>query len=142
MVKQAKPGPVVRDQCHLGTGVWEHAELVIHKVYFRYSAPRLRAELMADNTSIALLRMDGEMYESTTDIQSNLNDLVTVKGCVIVDDWNIPVCRRAIEEFRHRHNVFDEIVPVDDRAVYWCKSNARALDHAWYAYFNAPRTAE
>jgi O-methyltransferase len=116
--------------------------VLFHKGYFRYSAARLRDELHVDHKGIALLRMDGDMYESTMDILYNLYDLVPASGCVIVDDWTIPECRRAIEEFRTRNKVHDEVVSIDDRAVFWCKSHAREIDQSWYNQFNASRKAE
>jgi len=116
--------------------------VLFHKGFFRYSAARLRDELHVDHKGIALLRMDGDMYESTMDILYNLYDLVPASGCVIVDDWTIPECRRAIEEFRTRNKVHDEVVSIDDRAVFWCKSHAREIDQSWYNQFNASRKAE
>lgn len=49
---------------------------------------------------IALLRMDGDLYESTMDILVNLYERVAPGGIVIVDDYNaIPACRRAVADY-------------------------------------------
>ena len=113
-----------------------------HKGFFRYSMPRLRAELETNEKQIAVLRMDGDMYESTMDILYNLYDLVPVGGCVIVDDWIIPVCQQAITEFRKRNEVFDEIVPIDSTGMFWCKTHMHPVDHHWYKVFNESRGNE
>ena len=118
------------------------SDVAFHKGFFRYSAPQLRTQLMAEEKRIVLLRMDGDMYESTIDILYNLYDLVSVGGCVIVDDWIIPECRRAIDDFRVRHKVFDEVVAIDEYSAYWCKSHALDVDYEWYRNFNESRTAE
>lgn len=49
---------------------------------------------------LALLRMDGDLYESTIDILSNLYDKVVPGGIVVVDDYGaIEACRLAIRDF-------------------------------------------
>ena len=113
-----------------------------HKGFFRYSMPRLRAELTTDEKQIAVLRMDGDMYESTMDILYNLYDLVPMGGCVIVDDWSIPECKQAITEFRERNKVFDEIVPIDDASMFWCRTHVHQVNHQWYKQFNESRGLE
>jgi len=52
------------------------------------SLPPLRAKLLARSERIAILRMDGDMYDSTVDILYNLYDLVQVGGFVVIDDYS------------------------------------------------------
>ncbi len=49
-------------------------------------------------TSIAVLRLDADLYESTRTCMRYLYPLVVPGGWVIVDDWNLDGCRKAIEE--------------------------------------------
>ena len=49
--------------------------------YFVDSLPLLREQLMRNRSRIAVLRLDGDMYDSTVDILYNLYDLVAEKGC-------------------------------------------------------------
>jgi hypothetical protein len=49
--------------------------------------------------SIAVLRLDGDLYESTKVCLEHLYPLVSVGGWVIVDDWNLPGCRKAVDEY-------------------------------------------
>ena len=73
---------------------------------------------------LALLRADGDLYESTMDILNNLYAKVSPGGFVIIDDYNEPNlgCKQAVNEFRKTHNIRDEMLPIDDMAVFWRKS--------------------
>ncbi len=63
------------------------------------------------------------MYESTMDQLFNLYAKISVGGVIIVDDYNIDVCVRAIHDFRKWHNITDEIrkIPDDYSGIYWIK---------------------
>lgn len=50
-------------------------------------------------TPIALLRLDGDLYESTRVCLEHLYPLVSVGGTVIVDDWTLSGVRRAMQEY-------------------------------------------
>ena len=53
----------------------------------------------------------------------NLYAKVSVGGVIIVDDYRIPPCNRAIHDFRNWHNITERIidVPDDPSGVYWIK---------------------
>jgi len=42
-------------------------------------------------------------------------------GFLIVDDYGIDMCRKAIHDYRDREGIQDEIIPIDDVSVYWRK---------------------
>lgn len=50
-------------------------------------------------TQIALLRLDGDLYESTKICLEYLYPLVSPGGIVIVDDWVLSGCRKACQEY-------------------------------------------
>ena len=80
---------------------------------------------------LALLRLDGDLYESTMDSLNNLYDKLSPGGFVIVDDYNaFPQCKEAVQEFRDRHGIVDDLVVVDFSAVYWRKSGVRQSEPA------------
>lgn len=85
---------------------------------------------------IAVLRMDGDMYESTMDILFNLYDKVNVGGYVIVDDYGIAVCKKAIHDFLAKHNIENEVkiekIQGDRTGVYWKKTREITLDMDFY----------
>lgn len=72
--------------------------------------------------SIAVLRLDGDLYESTMDALTYLYPKVEPGGYVIVDDYNfIPACQQAVCDYRSAHRITEDIVKVDWTGVYWRK---------------------
>ena len=69
---------------------------------------------------LAILRVDADLYQSTTEVLSIMYPKVSVGGFVIIDDFGaIPACRAAVEDFRERHGVQDELTHIDRTGVYW-----------------------
>lgn len=54
---------------------------------------------LCDLTDIAILRLDGDLYESTMVCLQHLYDRVAVGGLIIIDDIDLPGCRLACDEF-------------------------------------------
>jgi O-methyltransferase len=72
--------------------------------------------------SLALLRVDGDLYESTRDALVALYDKVSPGGFVLIDDYgDFPPCRAAVDEFRHGRGISAPITAVDWSGVYWRK---------------------
>ena len=70
--------------------------------------------------SLAVLRLDGDYYESTIQGLEALYDKVSPGGFVIIDDYfTFEPCREAVQDFRVANAISDEIVPVDQGSVYW-----------------------
>jgi hypothetical protein len=74
---------------------------------------------------IAVLRVDGDYYESTLDILTNLYPRLAPGGYIILDDWGLPVCgeKQAVLEYRAAHGITDEIIEVDWQSAYWRKGS-------------------
>jgi len=69
---------------------------------------------------IAVLRADGDLYESTIQILDNLYDKVSPGGFVIIDDYGAwPPCRKAVEDFRRKRNIHAALEQIDWSGVYW-----------------------
>jgi O-methyltransferase len=68
---------------------------------------------------LAVLRLDGDMYESTTDALIHLYPKLSLGGYVIIDDYALPTCRAAVEDFRARHGVTEPLQPIDQMAKFW-----------------------
>lgn len=76
-------------------------------------------------SAIAVLRVDGDMYQSTMEVLNSLYRRVSVGGYVIVDDYGaIPSCRAAVHDFRGSHGVTEEIERIDWTGVFWRKETA------------------
>jgi O-methyltransferase len=69
---------------------------------------------------LALLRVDADLYESTTDALTHLYPKVSPGGFVIIDDYgDIPACRQAVTDYRRAHCIEEPIVPIDWTGAYW-----------------------
>ena len=71
----------------------------------------------------ALIRLDSDSYESTYTSLVHLYPQLTTKGVVIIDDWHLPGCRAAVEDFRSNHGVSEPIISRLDNE-YWVKKFA------------------
>ena len=83
--------------------------------WFRDTLPKLRTNTWA------LVRLDGDMYESTMDGLINLYDGLSVGGFLIVDDLALDPCREAVEDFRRERRIEDPIEEIDWTGGYWRK---------------------
>ena len=75
--------------------------------------------------ALAILRMDGDFYESTRDALVNLYDRLSVGGYAIVDDYgedSWTYCRKAVDEFREERGLDEPLVKVDSKCAYWRKA--------------------
>ena len=73
---------------------------------------------------LALVRLDGDMYESTMDGITNLYPKLAKGGFLLVDDFGgLEGCRKAIMDYREAHGITEEIKKVDWTGVYWRKEN-------------------
>jgi hypothetical protein len=70
----------------------------------------------------ALIRLDGDLYESTTNALDALYPKLSPGGFVVVDDYGaFEACRGAVHDYRDRHGIADEIHTIDWTGVYWRK---------------------
>lgn len=75
--------------------------------------------------ALAVLRLDGDMYESTRDGLANLYHRLSAGGTVIADDYFLFECqRKAVDEFRAAHGIADPIIQIDHYGGYWIKGRA------------------
>lgn len=72
---------------------------------------------------ISVLRLDGDMYESTIDALNNLYPKLSKGGYCIIDDYGvISACKKAVHDYRKRFNIQDEIIDIDGVGVFWKKA--------------------
>jgi O-methyltransferase len=69
---------------------------------------------------LAILRLDGDMYESTMDALTALYPKLSVGGYVIIDDFGVMSgCQAAVRDFRAEHGIDTAIEPIDASGVFW-----------------------
>ena len=73
--------------------------------------------------TIAVLYIDGDMYESTSDVLWNLYTRVSMGGFIIMDDIDYSEVKRAIHDFHAQNNLAQPtLVEVGDgKGAYWQK---------------------
>jgi hypothetical protein len=88
------------------------------KGWFRDTLPAAPIE------RLAVLRLDGDMYQSTMDALANLYPKLSEGGYVIVDDYGAyPACRQAVHDYRSANGITQEIRNIDWTGIFWQKGN-------------------
>jgi hypothetical protein len=70
---------------------------------------------------LAILRLDGDLYESTIQVLQILYGKLLPGGFVIIDDYALPGCRKAVEDFRAHNKITDALEDIDGTASFWRK---------------------
>lgn len=92
------------------------SQVLFLKGWFKDTLPTAPIE------KLALLRLDGDLYESTMDALNFLYPKLSVGGYVIIDDYGvIPACSKAVQDYRQQHAIIEPIVWIDNDGVYWQK---------------------
>lgn len=74
--------------------------------------------------AISLLRLDGDLYESTIQALDALYDKVTPGGYVIIDDYHcVPQCKQAVLDFFNKTDIHPELNEIDGVGIYWKKTD-------------------
>lgn len=68
---------------------------------------------------LCVLRLDGDLYESTIVALKSLYHKVSPGGYVIIDDYLLGPCAQAVNDFRAERGVTAPMHPVDGAAVWW-----------------------
>jgi O-methyltransferase len=91
-------------------------QVVFVKGFFSDTLPQL------DAGPFSVIRLDGDSYESTYVALEHLYPKLSVGGFVIIDDYGaIARCRQAVDDYREKFGISEDLVPVDWTAVYWQK---------------------
>lgn len=76
-------------------------------------------------SNIAILRLDGDWYESVKICLDHLYEKVVIGGFVIIDDYSTyEGCTRAVDEFRAANGIMDYLHHVDHGCRYWIKGES------------------
>ena len=72
---------------------------------------------------LAVIRLDGDMYESTMDALTALYPKLSPRGYLIVDDYGLSGCKQAVHDYRQANGITEEIRPIAGYgAAYWQRS--------------------
>ena len=82
----------------LGSVGLQEGDYILVKGWFDRTAPELATRLI--NSGIAVLRLDGDWYESTRTCLDNLAPIVSENGHIIIDDYYcFDGCARAVHDY-------------------------------------------
>ena len=81
--------------------------------WFRHTLPTAPIE------RLAILRLDGDMYESTIQALDALYPKLSPGGICIVDDYFMAPCARAVTDYRTAQGVAAPIQFIDGMGVWW-----------------------
>lgn len=92
-------------------------QVVFLKGWFKDTLPSAPIE------KLSILRLDGDMYESTMDALNNLYPKLSKGGFCIIDDYGcLKNCKEAVDDYRANNRIDDEIKVIDWSGIYWRKS--------------------
>jgi len=90
-----------------------------HKGWFKETIPQQKEKI----GKIALLRLDGDWYESTQICLEQLYDNVVSGGFVVLDDYGYwDGCRKAVDEFFAQRNIHPQLQKIDMFGYYFMKT--------------------
>ncbi|HHZ92805.1 TPA: macrocin O-methyltransferase [Candidatus Poribacteria bacterium] len=87
--------------------------------WFHETLPKVQID------KLAVLRLDGDYYESTMDTLIHLYPKLSIGGYIIIDDWGLDqICgeKQAVIEYRQNHRITDQIIDIDYHSAYWQKT--------------------
>jgi O-methyltransferase len=85
------------------------------KGWFSETLPKLEAK------SFAIVRLDGDLYESTMDALTALYPRLSPGGFVVVDDYALRSSRTAVHDYLEQRKESVRFERIDDYAVWWRK---------------------
>lgn len=91
--------------------------VVFLRGWFDQSLPLLDAD-----QKFCVIRLDGDMYQSTMDALVNLYDKLSPGGFCIIDDFGaIVACQKAVNQFRHDRGIDAQMYNIDGTGIFWQK---------------------
>jgi hypothetical protein len=71
---------------------------------------------------LAVLRLDGDFYQSTYEALDALYPRLSPGGFCIVDDYWLPCCKDAVTDYRAANGVSEQLQRIDWTGAFWRKS--------------------
>jgi O-methyltransferase len=90
-------------------------QVVFLKGWFKDTLPGAPIE------QLAVLRLDGDMYGSTMEALEVLYPKLSPGGFCVIDDYALPNCRKAIDDYRAQHGIRSPLIRIDWTGHFWRK---------------------
>lgn len=137
---QGLPKPDPSRTSDVGDALWQYPQLAISleevkRNFARYGMLDDRVRFLpgwfedtlpsAPIDSLSILRLDGDMYDSTMVALESLYPKLAPGGYVIIDDYGAIVgCRDATDDFRRANGIHDPMHEVDWTCMFWRREPA------------------
>jgi O-methyltransferase len=111
-------------------------QVVFLKGWFRDTMSKVPSD------KIAVLRLDGDMYESTIDPLQHLYDRIPTGGWIIVDDYHVvPAAKAALHDFLDARKEVVQLNEIDGVGVFFRKNIDQLATQPprWSGWLNAIR---
>ena len=96
----------------------------VHLIKGLFQDTLVQQEIIDKIGPIAVLRLDGDWYESIKVCLETLYDKVVVGGVIILDDYGHWVGnKKATDEFRQKRNILSPLIQTDYSEYYWIKQD-------------------
>lgn len=118
-----------------GDELWKYSELAVSLEQVRanfskygYLSDRVRflkgwfkdTLPVAPIRQLAIMRLDGDLYESTMDALRALYPRLSPGGYVLIDDYGaMDSCAKAVEDYRAEHGITEPLTHFAPAGVYW-----------------------
>jgi hypothetical protein len=111
------------------------SSVVFYKGLFRNTIPTFAKS----GLQVAILRIDGNFYDSYQDALYYMYPLVPVGGIIIFDDiMSHPPVMKCWLDFKKEHMLEEDLLPIDDNAAWFVTTKNMTID---FQYFRAPQNA-
>jgi O-methyltransferase len=90
-------------------------QVIFLEGWFKDTLPKAPIE------SLSIMRLDGDMYESTMEALEHLYPKLSPGGFCIIDDYALKRCRKAVDEFRRKYGISVKMETIDFTGRYWRK---------------------
>jgi O-methyltransferase len=86
-----------------------------------------------NNDAFSIIRLDGDMYESTMNALEALYPKLSRGGYCIIDDYFHKGCQRAVRDYRKRNHITERLVKINsdpnDEIHYWIRRHGPPWQH-------------
>ncbi len=90
-------------------------QVVFLKGWFKDTLPSAPIE------KLSVMRLDGDMYQSTMESLTYLYPKLSDGGYCIIDDYSLKGCKAAVDDFRAKNGIKNTLCRIDWTGVYWRK---------------------
>lgn len=94
-----------------------HKNVTLLKGWFKDSLP-----LLPESQKFSIIRLDGDLYESTMDCLQSLYKRLSPGGYCIIDDWHLGPVRTAVARFLGHFKETPVFIHPDKPSICWKKS--------------------